>query len=282
MTELPIAAPYQFARTRYGTMLVNVNDIYMGQSILQYGECCQHEIDILLPLLKIPGTVIEVGANMGVHTVPLATELARLGRSMFVFEPQPVIFQQLCANLAINGLMNVTALPYACGSEHGTVSFTAPDYCSPGNFGGTSMSASAATPSVRTAPCHTLDSLIQDAPVSLIKIDVEGYELQVLQGASNILAHSHPVLYVENDRAEHSAQLIQWLMNQGYRLWWHITPAYNPHNFLGVHENTYGPVCFFNMLCIHQSRNCSLQGFTEITDPTFHPLASKTVKHQAL
>jgi FkbM family methyltransferase len=51
---------------------------------------------------------------MGIHTVPLAQALQEQGRRLVAFEPQPVIFQQLCANLALNGLMNVTAWPFAC------------------------------------------------------------------------------------------------------------------------------------------------------------------------
>ena len=56
------------------------------------------------------------------HRPPWPVSWPAKNRSMMAFEPQPVIFQQLCANLALNGLMNVTALPYACGSEPGVSS----------------------------------------------------------------------------------------------------------------------------------------------------------------
>ena len=272
-----IAPPYQLAATRHGAMLINRNDIFMGQSFLRYGECCQFEIDLLLRLItpsgpSASGLVLEAGSNMGVHTVPLARELARQGRSMLAFEPQPVIFQQLCANLTLNGLMNVTAYPYACAAEPGIVSFEPPDYLNPGNFGGTAMSSTAA-PSTQTVPCCPLDSFVHDAPVALLKIDVEGHELRVLQGAQDILSRSHPILYVENDRIEQSPELIQWLFAQDYRLWWHITPAFNPDNFLHVSHNIYGDVSFVNMLGIHPSRSITIQGLPEITDPSFHPFA---------
>ncbi|MBO2969087.1 FkbM family methyltransferase [Burkholderia pseudomallei] len=55
--------------------------------------------------------------------------------------------------------------------------------------------------------------------VRLLKIDVEGFELQVLQGAQKTLAKHRPVLYVENDRVELSSVLIEFLWGQGYRLW---------------------------------------------------------------
>jgi FkbM family methyltransferase len=282
----PVAPPYQLASTRHGTMLINRNDIYMGQSLLRYGECCEFEINLLLRLIASPGPssspnsntansglVLEVGSNMGVHTIPLARELARQNRSMLAFEPQPVIFQQLCANLALNGLMNVTAYPYACGASPGIVSFQAPDYQRPGNFGGTAMSSLPAAPSTHTVSCCPLDSFVHDATVALLKIDVEGHELRVLQGARNILSRSRPILYVENDRIDRSPELIQWLLTQGYRLWWHITPAFNPDNFLQLRQNFYGSVSFINMLCVHRSHNIAIQGLPEIIDPSIHPFA---------
>jgi FkbM family methyltransferase len=271
-SEVAISAPYQLVAARYGAMLVNVNDMFMGQSYLHYGECFQLEVDLLLPLLAFPGIVIDVGANMGVHTIPLAKELARQGRRMLSFEPQPVIFQQLCANLALNGLMNVLALPYACGSTSGVVSFAPPDYANQGNFGGIAMSAQGGISAVMTAPCHTLDEIVQEAQVTLIKIDVEGFELEVLKGAKNVLNHFHPVLYVENDRPDKSAALIQWLMDNGYRLWWHTPALYNPKNFRENAENIFANILSYNMICVHHGSNVTVEGFAEITDPALHPL----------
>jgi FkbM family methyltransferase len=274
MPNAAIAAPYQLVSARHGTMLVNSNDIYMGQAYLRYGECCEDEINLLLSLLRFPGLVIDVGANMGAHTVPLAAELARQGRTMLALEPQPVIFQQLCANLALNGLMNVLALPYACGSQAGVVSFAAPDYRQQGNFGGVSMSAQGGISAVVTAPCQPLDEIVQQNLVALIKIDVEGFELEVLKGARNSIARCHPALYVENDRVEKSAPLIQWLMDRDYRLWWHIAALYNSNNFLGNNENVYGNTGSFNMLCLHRDCPLKIEGSTEITDASLHPMAA--------
>ena len=279
-----IAPPYQLIATRHGPMLVNPNDVYMGQSFLRYGECCEHEIQTLLQFLMhpqhLPGMVIEVGSNMGVHTIPLGRALSAQNRTMLAFEPQPVIFQQLCANLALNGLMNVIARPYACSARPGTVSFDPPDYRSPGNFGGTVMKNSAhpASSTTQTVACYPLDTFVHDAPVSLIKIDVEGHELRVLQGAQGTLARSHPILYVENDRIDQSPALIEFLLAEGYRLWWHITRAFSPTNFLQNPDNIYGDVSLINMLCLHPSHNITLNGLPEITDPADHPLAQRLAK----
>jgi FkbM family methyltransferase len=272
-TEVLVAEPYQLVPSKHGPVLVNWHDVYMGQALQQYGECCELELQFLLVLLQFPGLVIEVGANMGVLTIPLAAELARHGREMLVFEPQPVIFQQLCANLALNGLMNVKALPYACGQENGAVRFVVPDYRSRGNFGGTSMHARPLEAKrTETVQCVRLDDLVGSADVRVIKIDVEGFELEVLKGCVGTLERCKPVLYVENDRPELSAGLIQWLMDHEYRLWWHLPPLFNPDNHLGVTENAYPGVCSINMLCVPRSRSIKIEGLTEIVDASTHPL----------
>lgn len=70
--------------------------------------------------------------------------------------------------------------------------------------------------------------------VRLLKVDVEGSELQVLQGAQETLAKSRPVLYVENAQVDQSPALIEYLWKQGYRLWWHISSLFNPQNYRAI------------------------------------------------
>jgi FkbM family methyltransferase len=271
---MKVADPYELAETRHGMMLVNRNDVYMGQALLLYGECCELESRFLLSLLRNPGLVIEVGANMGIHTVPMARFLAGQGRTMLAFEPQPVIFQQLCANLALNGLMNVKALPFACGRQSGVVTIETSDYRSPGNFGAAGVSPEAVAHNARseTVQCVRVDDLVTDGPVGLIKVDVEGFEQQVLEGCERILARCRPLLYVENDRLENSASLIQWLFDHDYRLWWHLPPLFNPENLRGVRQNAYPGVVSLNMLGVHKSVAIPLKGMAEIVDAHEDPM----------
>jgi FkbM family methyltransferase len=275
-TGVHAAEPYQLVSSKHGPMLVNRHDVYMGQAYLKYGEYSELELQFLRIMLQFPGLVIEIGANMGALTIPLAAELARQGRDMLVFEPQPVIFQQLCANLALNGLMNVKALPYACGKGNGAVQFAVPDYRTRGNFGATEMHAnSIGAQRKETVQCVRLDDLVGSANVGVIKIDVEGFELDVLQGAVTTLERCKPVLYVENDRVELSAALIQWLMDHDYQLWWHLPPLFNPDNYLGVKEDAYPGIHSINMLCVPRSRSANIEGLPKIVDTSFHPLIKK-------
>jgi FkbM family methyltransferase len=267
------ALKYRIVRSRHGWMLANPKDIYVGQALLDYGEFSEIEARFLSCCLLKPGGIVEVGANMGGHTVGLAKAAAARGEEMAVFEPQPVIFQNLCANLALNGLHNVRAWPFACGDETGTLSFPRQDYGRLGNFGGVSMSDTGEEPGRVTVPCVRLDDFLGEEAVALIKIDVEGFELAVLRGADETLRSHRPILYVENDRAAQSKELIEWLWSREYRLFWHIPPLFNPENFFSQPVNRYRRTASFNMLCLPrefiQDKN---PGLSEIVDSSHHPL----------
>ncbi|MGH8779930.1 FkbM family methyltransferase [Paraburkholderia sp.] len=256
-------------------MLVNPNDHYIGKAILEYGEYGEIEAQFLRELLVRPGAVVEIGANIGTHTVALATHAAEQQREMFAFEPQPFIFQNLCANLALNGLANVRAWPWACGASTETLHFSAPNYNASGNFGGVSMHVDSADQRDIAVPCVRLDEVLADQTVGLMKIDVEGFELSALQGAARILAESRPVLYLENDQVDRSQALIEWLWSQNYRLWWHIPPLFNPANFFGVQENIYGNIASFNMLALPREYDLPVTGLDEVSDAACHPLQHK-------
>jgi FkbM family methyltransferase len=267
---MQVAEPYTLVQARHGWMLANPSDFYIGKAMLEYGEYAEIEGQFLSQLFVRPGAVVEVGANVGTHTVALARQAAQQRREMFAFEPQPFIFQNLCANLALNGITNVRAWPWACGAKAETVYFSSPDYNAPGNFGGVSMHASPANQDI-AIPCVRLDDVLADHPVGLIKIDVEGFELHTLHGAVSLLAASRPVLYLENDRDDKSQALIEWLWSQDYRLWWHIPQLFNPANFFGIQENIYGNAASFNMLALPREADIPVIGLPEVTDATYHP-----------
>jgi FkbM family methyltransferase len=272
-TEIEVAAPYQLVAVRHGVMLCNTNDFYMGKALITYGECCETETQFLNQLAKHGGMVVEVGANMGIHTIALARFLADQDRKLLVFEPQPVIFQQLCANLALNGLTNVRAWPYACGAEKGIATFAAPNYHGLGNFGAVSMEASESQAVVRV-PCVRVDEMVEDEKVGLLKIDVEGFERKVLEGAAATIRRCRPLLYVENDRVDYSRELIEWLWAADYQLWWHMPFLFNPKNYFGVSENLYGGVASFNMVGIPKEMQANVRDLKVVDDASFHPLAA--------
>jgi FkbM family methyltransferase len=236
-----------------------------------YGEYGEIEWQLLEQLLSNGKDAIEVGANIGTHTVSMANKLASMGRRLLAVEPQPVVFQNMCANLALNGLLNVLAENAACSDKPGWLTFQMPDYRQENNSGGVSMREdSIGNQRVRAV---LLDELVpENFDVGLIKIDVEGFEQKVLEGATQTLKLFRPNIYVENDRHDKSKDLIEWLWTADYDLWWHIPRLYNPENYFGVVENIYGNVASFNMLAVPKEANVNLRGFTHVEDANAHPL----------
>jgi FkbM family methyltransferase len=276
-TDAPEPVFYKLVSARHGPMLVNPNDQYVGQSLIQYREFSEREEVFIGEILRrTSGLVIEVGSNIGAHTVPMAKLLAVQGRTMLAFEPQQVIFQNMCANLALNGLMNVKTYPFACGEKSEILYFRMPDYSEEGNFGGVSLTQEMPDVGMPVQSVR-LDDVVDPAGVGMIKIDVEGFELQVLKGASGILAKSRPILYLENDRLEKAKELIEWLWTQGYKLWWHVPPLFNPDNLAGRPDDIFGDVSSCNMLAI-PGDNPQLpprpHELRIITDPTYHPVTA--------
>src|SRR4029077_19152386 len=82
--------------------------------------------------------VVEVGANIGAHTVELARLVGSDGE-VHAFEPQRIVFQTLCANVALNQLTNVRTLQAAVGAQCGTLLVPAIDPATRANFGGVTL-----------------------------------------------------------------------------------------------------------------------------------------------
>lgn len=240
----------KIVRGRDATYMALETDMYIGQSLIRYGEYCEAEIIVLKQLLQPGDYVAEIGANLGAHGVRLAKHIGPNGR-LFAVEPQPVIFQAMAATMSLNSLSNVECWPYALSSEPGTLSMPTFDYAKNQNFGGISMlDLPEGTLSV---PVHRFDDVYSYDQLNLMKIDVEGMELDVLKGAANSIEKHRPRIYIENDRKEGSQALIQWLFDAGYQLWWHMPPLYNPDNYFRNADNVFGNVVSINMVAIHSS-----------------------------
>jgi FkbM family methyltransferase len=242
-------------------------DAYVGRSLDLYGEYGEDELSVLTQMVRPGDIVIEAGANLGSHTVPLARKIGPTG-ALIAFEPQRFVFQILCANVALNELTNVHAQNAAVGEASGVLEVPATDYAAANNFGGVSLDGvssaklKAGAPGEKV-PVVTLDSLGLPR-VRLIKIDVEGMERAVLAGARETIARCRPSLYFEADRRERNPGLIALAFELGYRLWWHAPPLFSPKNFAGNPNNVFGRIVSLNLLGVPRESNAVIQGLKEV------------------
>ena len=233
------------SRCRYGWMLYHGADQYVGRSLHKYGEYSEGEVSLFRQLLGAGDVVVEAGANFGAHTIALSRMVGPQG-AVFAFEPQRLVYQALTANVAINSIINVITLRAGLGSHGGAIRVPTLDPASGSNFGSLSLGGQQEGEEV---PLLTLDAM-RLPQCRMIKVDVEGMEHEVLEGARETIARLKPVLYVENDRSENSSRLIAQIQDMGYRLWWHLPPLYNDKNFRNDPENIFAHTISVNMLCL--------------------------------
>ena len=231
---------------RYGTMLYNANDMYVGRSLDLYGEFSEGEVELFRQIVRPGDIVFDVGANMGAHTVFLGRAVGLSG-FVFAFEPQRLIYQTLCANVALNSLPNVYCLNCAVGEEAGSIKVPTLNPWMSSNFGGLGLLEQEL--GGEPVPMIRLDS-IEVPRCRLLKVDVEGMELQALKGATRLIERYAPILYVENDRKDRSEELLRYIQSLGYDMFWHRPPLYNPDNFLKNPENVFPRIVSFNVLCM--------------------------------
>jgi FkbM family methyltransferase len=164
-----------------------------------------------------PGTVaIDVGANVGMFTVPLALAVGPSGRVLTI-EPSPDNVERLESNLELNGLENVVVEPIAVGDKAGNLVLQLAS--DPGFHSTAEIAESRAVDESLVVRAETLDQvwLRAHAPaVSFIKIDTEGSEDAVLRGAEQILQTCQPVLLVEAKSDERVRELDSLLGRFGY------------------------------------------------------------------
>jgi FkbM family methyltransferase len=258
----------QLTKGRDGYYLYNRNDEYIGRAIEKYGEYSALEMRLLERLCASGDIVLDVGANIGAHSVALAKRVGPSGR-VLAFEPQRLVFQALCASVALNSLANVECYWAAVGSGDGRIIVPELDPNRRSNFGGVSLPGA---PQAFPVDCVTLDRFVSLPRVRLIKVDVEGMEAEVLLGGRRLIEEFKPTLYVENDRLEKSEALMRLIDSLGYRMFWHLPPLFNPDNFYAEKENSYPGIVSVNILGIHRDVDIALEGFSEITDFSFHPM----------
>ena len=274
MSELLATEIYKLVRGRHGLFLANPKDVYIGRAVIEYGEFSELEVQVLLNLIRDGSFAIEVGANMGAITVPLAKKVGS-GGLVYAFEPQPLIFQQLCANIALNDLVNVSAINAGCGSEPDQIDVVRLNPTRESNFGGVKLEQITANNSGVRIRIDRLDDVIDPPRLNLVKVDVEGMELAVLQGGANLISQFRPALYLENHE-DGSEALISHIMALDYDCWWHLPPLFNPGNYARTVENHYKGIASLNMLCIPTERKAKIEGVSRVSGPKDRPKHSKS------
>ena len=188
VNAFPIGAYERYDVDGVGSFFIDDPTDMIKQVIVAGYAWERHLVELLEEHIEPGSVAIEVGAHIGSHTVLMGRLVGPWGR-VYAFEPQRKIYRELHHNLALNGLTNVVALRYAVGAGDTRVIEMNPTTA--GNEGGTGVGAGG-----DRAELRSLDSFGFDR-VSLLKIDVEHYENEVLAGAVETIRRNRPAILIE-------------------------------------------------------------------------------------
>ena len=164
----------------------------LALSISHYGTYEKLEAKIMEEKIKVGNITVDVGANIGLHTLNMARIVGNTGR-VFAFEPDPSNFEILEKNVKINNYQNIILEQKAVGDKHGRTTLYQSD--NPGNhrlFPLTKQAKGQIQVELTSLDKYFTDSNLANK-INFIKIDVEGFEFSVLKGMKNILKNNKKI-----------------------------------------------------------------------------------------
>lgn len=178
------------------------------------------EMDKLFSLINRSDTVIDIGANYGFVTLKIASIVGNDGK-VYSFEPDPQNFQSCLINVSQNRFKNITLENKGLGPLTSQMFL---EVNTPSNRGGNRINNNPSKEHV-LVEIITLDDFVEGKQIdniNLIKIDVEGFEHQILQGAINTIKKFKPICFIEIDeqnlqlQGDSARDIIILLSNLGY------------------------------------------------------------------
>lgn len=237
---------FDIVETPYGKWLLFDGPDQISNQIRRDGGFSIFEINVCQFFLnnKQNAAVIDVGANLGSFTIPIASYAQELGISVHAFEPQRLVFQQLCANIILNALDNVFTYNVALGDANEMIKIPELNTSTSENIGAFSLNekirknldleyqrGNAFCKNYETARTQEfwvqkqqLDDFEIQQDIAFVKVDVEGMELEFFQGCGNTLqAHNYPPIVFELwDRFfwydQKAANIVNLVQDMGYIL----------------------------------------------------------------
>ncbi len=215
----PRSEPWRL-RLADGTVYALPGASQMSWTVAFRGSYDAHLQRALAPHIRRDSLVLDVGASIGLWTIPLARAARRVTARVWAFEPLPSNVSWLRQNIELNGLDDtVTVHDFALGDAASAVRMFSEE-------GGGNAAIAVAQDEAKgsVVPVKRLDDVPRDRRVSLIKMDVEGYEPRVLRGAERLLQEDRPVILAEfgrewlENRGEDFGMLSRWLGEMGYEI----------------------------------------------------------------
>lgn len=236
-----------------GFSLVVPQDDFVGRSIKYFGEL-DRKVSWVVERVLQPGDIaIDIGANLGLVSFQMLERVGPTGQ-VFAFEPQPRMIGYIEKSMAMNGVENLHLQKMGLGAEPGKLWLSIPS----ANAGAASFCDATGENAVEV-PVTTLDDFGRQhdlETVHLVKIDVEGFEFQVVSGGANFFSTTRPnvVIFEENrNNAGDVPESIRAFQSHGYdifalpKTWFSVAPQpyggeTDAHDFVAIRKDAPGDV----------------------------------------
>ena len=232
---------FKIARVNRGIALkVDLHD-YLGHFV--YFGFRDEGQEKLMDLVREGDYVFDVGTNIG-NTILQFSQTIKKDGLVFGFEPDPKTYKFCTSNLKLNPhIKNIQVFNYGLGNKSGE--FQLEDRYE-SNSGGNRIIIEEVTGKSKNVIVKVLDEIVEELKLKkldLIKIDVEGFELNVLLGAKKTISQFHPIFFIEiddnnlRDQGSSAKELIEFLSGKGYSTYHSITgkEIISTDHFSGCH-----------------------------------------------
>ncbi len=203
-------------------IIVNKHDRCVCWFIRLAGHWDSNESRVLDQIVQKGYNIVEVGANFGVHTLRMADLVGNKGK-VYAFEANPNVSKYLKESVSLNHLNNIVSVfEKAAGDvfEKAFLEFGV------ANIGGGHIVPSPSDTSISTEMVR-LDDIIQEQRIDILKMDAEGCEFKVLQGANNLIERNldHIIIMMEfvpshfKSQGSSAEAILQFLRSRGFSVW---------------------------------------------------------------
>jgi len=262
MTRRPIKTT---ANYKYGTISYYEDDVWIGRSLGLYGEYSDYEVEVFKKCLRPGDVALELGANIGSLTVPMAQIVGQTGK-VIAFEPGFDTLYLLRKNVEANGLDGIVDIvPLAASDKPEKLPIV---YNPNPNYPKVKLGDNPHTKGCKADDfirAITVDSL-RLPRLDFAKIDVDGCEQYALEGMRETIARCRPIIFIENEIPDKAEKLTATIIEQGYRGYWYRPPLFRVDNYTGVAKNIFPGTVALMQLYIPEEENLVVKGCDEVCD----------------
>jgi len=201
-------------KAKHGNFFLPEVDQFILPCLMKHKVWEEQTIDKCKTILNKDSVVVEVGSHVGTHTIPISRMVSRV----YAFELQRLIFQVLNANIVMNQRFNIMTFWEGVSNEESIKHIDEIDWSAYEKFKlntGNMKIELLERPEGLLTPITVLDKKLYDLDrLDLLKLDVEGHEIKVLQGAKNLIEKFKP--HILSEFGDDNLDTIKEFLNNHY------------------------------------------------------------------